>query len=324
MKPTVETRRTLEAACDRLFAAGPFPLAVSLIDVDDFKRFNSSTTNDERESWLARLQEELAARCGLAFVSRVGGDEFLIVMRGDAMPAVQAAVAAIGKFTVSVGTILLEAPAQRNRVWRACAVVCSESKAAGGNTATARQLADVAEDAAVIPAALRPPVTLTLRTGRRCGHAEHNDACPGCRNWNDPAYRAAQEARSNVVSAPKRPWRFWIEAPTKAWEATVQGNLKAAAGILSEAITGHPMGALNPRELTCIHLGEPLDKPEAGTPYRPDGGGTSCNCPGKWRRACAVHGECRVTDSRGPQKCCQVGDPAHPLYCGDYRNDAPT
>lgn len=321
MTPSLQLHRDLEAACGRLFAAGPFPLVFALADVDNFRQFNATVSDLDREAMLDRLRAEITARVGLAFVARVA-DEFLIIaaMLPDAV--LRDAVAAAGRFTVSVGIVTVDSPAPVERVWRAAAVLCSESKLAGGNATTVRDLSAIADDARVHPAPTQP-IFLPVRTaGPGCGHDEPKDGCPGCKLWaTNAAYRQAQIDRAPVAYPPEKPWRFWVQAPASLWHARGLGDGKAAVGIIIEGITGKPPPAPGPRERLCIHLGEPLDAAQPDTPYRPDASGELCNCPGKWRRACDVHGECRVSDSGGPQKCCQTLDSKHPSYCGRYDAD---
>ena len=76
--------RAFHEALGRLLEAvqaGQGPLAVALVDLDDFKSVNDAdghATGDELLAELARLLAKVMRRTDLAF--RVGGDEFAILM----------------------------------------------------------------------------------------------------------------------------------------------------------------------------------------------------------------------------------------------------
>jgi diguanylate cyclase (GGDEF)-like protein len=116
-------RRRLLADLDSALAELPSPFAIALFDLDGFKGYNDSFGHAAGDALLARMGARLAAamdRDGAAY--RMGGDEFCVLVRGDADPAhatiarASEALAEVGEgFAISSshGTTQLPAEAER-------------------------------------------------------------------------------------------------------------------------------------------------------------------------------------------------------------------
>lgn len=84
----IANRRALDAhfvACDQRLAAGSGPIAVAMIDIDNFKPFNDRfghAAGDETLQRVAKVLQKFAKREG-EMAARYGGEEFTLVLNGS-------------------------------------------------------------------------------------------------------------------------------------------------------------------------------------------------------------------------------------------------
>jgi diguanylate cyclase (GGDEF)-like protein len=142
-------KRALTTACRA--ATAEHPIGLILLDLDGFKSYNDTFGHPAGDALLIRMGERLQAAArdfGRAY--RLGGDEFCLLVQGDALPAaIAAAEGALVehgegfRVTASSGSVLMPSEAPGESMAMRLADERLYVRKANGRASAGRQLTDV-------------------------------------------------------------------------------------------------------------------------------------------------------------------------------------